>query len=223
MAPNMPQPRSFFLNESHELTRGEKEGGGRLPKLAPIDWASKGMKIGNTLRASVQAIAQLRDPAGANHCYLLARPSPAVRKLSENRTLAPNGFLDELTTFAGKDSRVFTRLGMNMLNVTDDGAAVVHVAPQQAQQLYATASSLENFGPRDQARWVTLDSFEVIPSDLRLDHDWFAKIHTKDTIRASADVPRANTQDHHRHRVRADSIVFSDTFSSARPARLAVL
>ncbi len=144
MAPNILQPRSFFLNEGHELTRGEKEGGGRLPKLAPLNWAAKGARIGNTLQASMRAVAQLNDPARANHCYLLARPSPVVRKLSDNRTLAPDGFVDERTTFAGKDSRIFTRLGMNMLDVTDDGAAVIHVAPQQAQQLYATAFSLEN-------------------------------------------------------------------------------
>lgn len=180
MAPNLLQPRSFFLNEGHELTRGEKEGGGRLPKLAPVDWAAKGSKIGNSLQTSVQAVAQLRDPAKANHCYLLARPSPVVRKLSDNHKLAPDGFIDEPTVFAGKDSRVFTRLGMNMLDVTDDGAAVIHVAPQQAQQLYATATSLENFGPRDQARWITLDSFEVIPSDLRLDNDWFTTIDARE-------------------------------------------
>src|SRR6202034_2169843 len=76
--------------------------------------------------------------------------------------------------------RVFTRLGMNMLNVTNDGAALVHLAPQQAQQLYTTASALESFGPRDKARWVTLDSFEVISPDLRLDYDWFAKIHARE-------------------------------------------
>jgi hypothetical protein len=178
MAPNTLRPVSFFLNESHELTRGEKESGGRAPKLAPINWSSKGQRIGNTLQATVQAIARLGDPANANHCYLLARPSPTVRKLSDNRNLAPDGFLDEPTSFAGKDSRVFTRLGMSMLNVTDDGAAVIHVTPQHAQQLSATASTLESFGPRDRARWITLDSFEVIPSDLRLDHDWFVQIQT---------------------------------------------
>jgi Subtilase family len=176
MAPDTLRPRSFFLNESHELTRGKKESGGRAPKLAPIDWGSKGMRIGTTLQMSVRTVAQLGDPANTNHCYLLARPSRVVRKLTENRTLAPSGVVDELTSFAGKDSRVFTRLGMNMLNVTNDGAAVVHVTPQQAQQLYTTASTLETFGPRDRARWITLDSFEVIPSDLRLDHDWFVKI-----------------------------------------------
>ena len=97
MAPNTLRPVSFFLNESHELTRGEKESGGRAPKLAPINWSSKGQRIGSTLQTTVQTIARLGDPANANHCYLLARPSPTVRKLSDNRSLAPHGFLDEPT------------------------------------------------------------------------------------------------------------------------------
>jgi hypothetical protein len=35
------RPKHFYLNEQHELTREAREGGGSLPKFAPIDWAAK--------------------------------------------------------------------------------------------------------------------------------------------------------------------------------------
>ena len=36
--------RTFYLNEQHELSRGEKPGGGRVPQYVDIDWASKGVR-----------------------------------------------------------------------------------------------------------------------------------------------------------------------------------
>jgi len=42
-------PRTFYLNEQHELAHEEKEGGGRLPKLAPIDWAAKAQVVSDSL------------------------------------------------------------------------------------------------------------------------------------------------------------------------------
>jgi len=34
--------RTFYLNEQHELARGERNGRGGHPKLGAIDWVRKG-------------------------------------------------------------------------------------------------------------------------------------------------------------------------------------
>ena len=56
MARDNLKPLSFFLNEQHELTRGEKEGGRGIPKYAPINWGDKGRQIQNTLHQAREKI-----------------------------------------------------------------------------------------------------------------------------------------------------------------------
>ena len=50
--PSVPKvtARTFYLNEQHELSRGEKSGGGRIPQYVNIDWASKGRQISQSLQ-----------------------------------------------------------------------------------------------------------------------------------------------------------------------------
>ena len=175
MASARVQPVSFFLNETHELARAEKDGGGGVPKLAPIDWAGKGNRINSSLGASILTVAQLADPTLSSHLYLLAKPQKIVKRLHESAKFG-DSIEDDPTSFAGKDSRVFTRLGMEMLRVTDDGSAVIHVTPSHARQLQATASTLADFGAREQSRWITVDSFEPIPVNLRIDEDWLQQL-----------------------------------------------
>lgn len=54
-----PPPKTFYLNEQHELSRGERGGGGRFPQYLGIDWAAKGQRIKATLD-SVQATLPAR-------------------------------------------------------------------------------------------------------------------------------------------------------------------
>lgn len=169
------RPRSFFLNEQHELTRGEKEGGGSVPKYAPIDWGRKGRRLQSTLSQVKQRIEALPDPAKEHHYFLLAKPEPTLKKLTADRRY-PSGEIEEPTDYSGKDSRVFSRIGLDLLAVAEDGSAVVHTTPDRMDQLSATAAALTEFGVREQARWATIDSFDVVPMDFRVDHDWLTEL-----------------------------------------------
>ena len=61
---------------------------------------------------------------------------------------------------------------MDLLGVSDDGSAVVHMTPQRVDQLEATAATLPEFGVREQVRWATLESFDMIPPEFRIDQEW---------------------------------------------------
>lgn len=55
-------PRTFYLNEQHELARSDKEGGGSIPKYIDINWATKGAKITRSLESASRQIQQSPDP-----------------------------------------------------------------------------------------------------------------------------------------------------------------
>src|SRR5689334_4696769 len=95
-------PRTFFLNEQHELARGEKEGGGSLPKLAPIDWRAKGQRIHHSLKRARDAISNSQDPLRGSRYFLATLPTATVKKLSSNLRSAPKGLRDEKTDYAGE-------------------------------------------------------------------------------------------------------------------------
>jgi subtilisin family serine protease len=166
------KPRSFFLNEQHELMRGEKEGGGGIPKYAPIDWKKKGDRIQSTLRQAREKILTLTDPTRDSHYFLVAKPQIKLKKISEDRRKAPEGEIEETTDYSGKDSRVFSRLGMDLLSVWKDGSAVVHSTPERVEQLESSAASLDNFGIREKVRWATIDSFDLVPIEFLIDKEW---------------------------------------------------
>ena len=172
MARDNLKPLSFFLNEQHELTRGEKEGGGGIPKYAPINWGDKGRQIQNTLHQAREKIRASHDPTKDNHYFLLAKPQPRLKKLSDDKKKAPMGEIEEATAYSGKDSRVFSRLGMDLLSVAQDGSAVVHTTPERADQLESTAATLDEFGIREKVRWATIESFDLIPLEFRIDKEW---------------------------------------------------
>jgi hypothetical protein len=172
MARDNLKPLSFFLNEQHELTRGEKEGGGGIPKYAPINWGNKGKQIQDTLRQVREKIRASHDPTKDNHYFLLAKPQARLKKLSDDKKKAPTGEIEEATAYSGKDSRVFSRLGMDLLNVGQDGSAVIHTTPERADQLESTAATLNDFGIREKVRWATIESFDLIPLEFRIDKEW---------------------------------------------------
>jgi hypothetical protein len=166
------KPRSFFLNEQHELTREEKEGGGGTPKYAPIDWKNKSKRLQTSLARARERIQTLPDPTTGHHYYLLANPEKTLKKISSDKKKAPTGEIEEVTSYSGKDSRVFGRLGMDLLAVASDGTAIVHTTPERIEQLESTSGTLPDSGIREQARWATIRSFAEIPLELRVDKEW---------------------------------------------------
>jgi hypothetical protein len=176
MARDTPIPRTFFLNEHHELAHGEKESGGSLPKLAPINWQAKGDRIFRTLTAARAKIGRSRDPLRENRYFLAALPEPTVKKESRDVRRAPKGIVEEPTEYAGEHSRVFRRLGLDLLAVDEKGRALVHATPQRMDQLLATASALPAEGLRERARWITIGSFDAVPTDFRVDETWLKSL-----------------------------------------------
>ncbi len=91
------------------------------------------------------------------HHFLLARPVTELLKSSTNVRKAKDGVIHEDVAYGEKDSRAFRRLGMDLLQVTESGEAVVHALPERVEQLNSTARELETAGLREQARWATID------------------------------------------------------------------
>lgn len=176
--PNKSTPITFYLNEQHELSRGEREGGGRVPQYHGVDWAAKGQHIKATLESVRTTLAASHDPLSDRHYFVLAKPVPSIQKKSTNKRLAQDGVISTQVRFDEDDSRVFRRLGMDLVEVTPDGNAVVHIEPERIKQLVATTQRLEEVGAREQARWASLDSFGVIPIELRLNDTWVRSLRT---------------------------------------------
>jgi hypothetical protein len=181
MAANPIHPKTFFLNEQHEFSRGEKAGGGRVAQYAPIDWGQKGTRLRSSLDQTRHTIEQSTDPLRNQRYFLVAMPEPAVTKKSTNKKKAPTGTFDELTNYRGEHSRVFRRLGMDLLEVDDRGVATVHATTQRLDQLLQTASSLGSAGVAEQARWATIQTFAPIPDDHRVDRQWIDSLLPKKT------------------------------------------
>jgi len=177
-------PRTFFLNEQHELARGEKEGGGSLPKLAPLDWGAKGQRIHQTLNKARETIRHSRDPLRESRYFLATVPSPAIRKHSKNLRRAPKGIVEEQTDYAGEHSLVFRRLGLDLLAVDEAGRALVHAPATRVEQLLSTATGLPSEGLRERARWVAIDSFSPAPASFRIDEEWLRSLSAKAPVDA---------------------------------------
>lgn len=165
-------PRTFFLNETHELARAEKTGGGRVPQYEGISWAAKAKQVSGSLRHVVDAVKSSHDPLKDARYFVIAKPVPEIEKRSKDKKKAPEGTLKEEANFGGRHGRVFDRLGLDLLQVTDDGQAIVHAETERMDQLLQRAASLDELGAREQARWVAIDSFGTIPLQLRVDADW---------------------------------------------------
>lgn len=177
-------PRTFFLNEHHELSRGEKASGGRLPKLAPLDWHARGRKISDSLLSARETVDSSTDPLRRSRYFLATVPAPTIRKESDDSRRATDGIVEEKTDYAGEHSRIFRRLGLDLLSVDESGLALVHAPAPQLEQLLATASGLGQEGRREQARWVAIQGFEVAPSSFRLDGRWLDTVPGKELVDA---------------------------------------
>src|SRR5215471_15243009 len=171
--------RTFYLNEQHDLARAEKEGGGRIPQYVDINWATKGAGIARSISRLKRQIQNSSDPAKENHYFVLAAPVQQLAKASKDKKKAVDGKVFESTDFAEKHSRVFRRLGLDLINVADDGSAVVHMKPEVMEQLSNTAQSLPELGSKEKSRWATIGRFAMVPPQLRIDSDWLHALTAK--------------------------------------------
>lgn len=177
MSPNgHASPRNFYLNEQHELSRAEKESGGSFTKYVDIDWTARGGTISRSLNQVTSAIQASHDPVKGKHYFVLAEPVERLARNSTDRRKAIDGKVLEETQFSEKHSRVFKRLGMDLVGVTDGGSAVVHMKPEIVSQLTNTAQTLANLGAREKSRWATIDRFEMVPIEAKVDLNWLRSL-----------------------------------------------
>ena len=175
--------RTFYLNEHHELPTEEKSGGGRAAQYENIDWALKGKQLSTSLSGVKKLLAESGDPLSGRQYFLLAAPEPQLTKKSSDKKKAPKGTFEEVTDFRGDHPRVFGRLGLDLIDVTDDGRAIVHATPERIEVLLHRTENLNELSSRDRTRWATLKQFEQIPVELRVDGKWLSEIsRSKDLI-----------------------------------------
>ncbi len=204
MAKRRITPTTFLLNEAHELTPSEeKNGNGGIPQYADISWAAKAARISQSLQTVADEIEHSRDPLRYARYFILAIPVAKVKKHSKNMRRAPGETYVEETDFGGAHGRVFDRLGLDLLQVTQDGGVVVHAEKETFKQLRHRANSLESLGQREQARWATIDSFETVPLELRVDASWLQSIRTDEIVDTVIELQPVLAGDDADHVVRA--------------------
>ena len=169
--PRVPRPKTFFLNEQHELVHGEKPGGGRTPQYVQIDWTEKGKKISQSLQTVSKELSKSPDPLRDKRYFVLARPYVTLKKKSASKAI-PSGVKEQETAFSKTDSQVFGRLGMDLIRVNADGSATIHAKPESMKQLTTSSQALSGATAIDRARWATIDSFALVPWELKIDKDW---------------------------------------------------
>lgn len=170
------RPRTFFLNETHELSSYDKAGGGRAPEYVGISWAGKAARLSDSIDRVLQAVRSSRDPLRDDRYFVVARPVSEVEKRSKDKRKAPLGIVTNTPDFGASDGKVFERLGLDLLQVTNQGDAVVHGDRERLEQLLQRTRSLDALGTREQSRWVTIDTFGTVPPQLRVDAQWLSTL-----------------------------------------------
>ena len=164
------KPKTFFLNEKHELTRDEYIGGGGLPKYVNIEWGRKARQISSSIDESIAQVRKSRDPLKEHRFFLVAQPDRKLQKKSEAKRKTE--VFEAPADFRNEHLKVFERLGLDLLQVTDEGLAVVHGDAEVFGRLSSKSKELEDLGPREQSRWATIAGFDTIPIDIRVDGAW---------------------------------------------------
>jgi hypothetical protein len=169
--PRPTTPRTYFLNERQQLRALEKKGFGALPKLGVIDWARRGRAINTSLGKVRAAMAASKDPLREKRLFVIAQPVASLPKFKETKGKKVN-FSEKIDFRTKEFAQVFGRLGLNLVDVTSQGSAIVHASPERFAELVTASEYLPQAGLRERARWSTIDSFGVVPASERLDLAW---------------------------------------------------
>jgi len=171
-------PRTFFLNEAHELSHQQKSGGGQIPRYEGINWARKASLLSHGFRTVIASLDESPDPLKDRRVFALASPAGALRKVSKDKRKAEGGFVTEHTDFGGAQSRLFDRLRLDLMQVRGE-QAIVHGSRGDFEQLAERVARLPALGALDRSRWAPISSLEPIPVQLRFDPEWFDSIRAK--------------------------------------------
>jgi Subtilase family len=172
------KPRTFFLNEKQELGSFDRDGGGRKADYVPIDWSARSAGLSASLRRATAPKARSEDPSAERHFFVVAVPVQAVEKRSQARD-APGGIKREAPTFGGEQSRLFRKLGMDLIETLPGGRATVHIPSTRTDQLLSTIASLPSASSREKGRWVNFEDFEPIDWTSRVSEAWIETVEPR--------------------------------------------
>lgn len=166
-------PKTFFLNERQELAAFDREGGGRPSKLVAINWDLRSAQLTRSFSLVAAAPRSSLDPGTGGHRFVVAVPVAGVAKHSASqKAVASGGTLTDIPSFGGEQSKLFKKMGMDLIETLPGGKAAVHVPAQRVDQLMATITALPVAAAREQSRWINFSVFEAIDWSSRVDVAW---------------------------------------------------
>ena len=171
------KPRHFFLNERHELPP-EKSGGGRQQPFLDVDWQRKTERLTESFERIERRAAASTDPSTRGRLYIIAESAEHVTKASTAKD-AVDGRITQKVSFAGKESKAFDRLGLQLIDVFPNGTATVHALPEQIARMRADLANLPQENHRQQGQWVNIESFDWVPPGVKFDESWLSEIGTR--------------------------------------------
>lgn len=97
-------------------------------------------------------------------------------KMTKQTAEHPSGQRGEETDYGRKHSLVFRKLGLDLVDVTSTGEAAVHAIRERIERLLESTMALDDAGPKQKSRFMTIESLDVVPGRLRADDSWLATL-----------------------------------------------
>lgn len=175
------KPRTYFLNERQELASFEHERRPNSPEFVSIDWSAKTTSLGESFERVTTPQVSSQDPSVDHHFFLITVPEETIQKVSKSKK-ANEGTLSEVPSFGGGQSRLFRKLGIDLIETHQDGRATVHVPATNVIRIRSTIASLRSASEREKARWIYMKEFEPIDWSMRVDADWLNSLDAHKSI-----------------------------------------
>lgn len=172
------KPKNYFLNERHELSVEAKKGGGRSLPILKVNWAQRGQTLRTSLTQISERANQSRDPLARKKYYLIASGVSEIVKGSKAKD-AVDGQKLQAVIFGGEQSKLFERIGLELIDVHPKGKATVYASPERMEQLISKAGQLADLGVREQTRFAAFETFDWLPSNFKYDVEWLNEIGHK--------------------------------------------
>lgn len=168
-------PRNYYLNEAHELLPGKPDGGGQFRPFR-VDWGVRSVNLVSEFRAVLTTAQSKLDPTRAERYFVVTLPDAALTRESTGQD-AVDGAVPVPASFDSDDAvRGLQRLGFDLLQVHEDGAAVVHASSETVKQLSATALLLEELSDRERAPWARLSAVRSVDRSRKVDEAFLRRL-----------------------------------------------
>lgn len=166
------EPKIYFLNERHQLTPAEKEGGRGPGKVVGVDWSTHGGSLKSEIANLRAARQRSGDPSSKMRAFVLAAPQDKLEKAS-NAQDAKEGKKEHEVSASGKEAQLIERLGFNLISVMSEGSAIVHATDEGLEQMMLSLGHLDSLGVNERSKWAHLKRFGEIPPEFKARLEWW--------------------------------------------------